>query len=135
MEILSIILTFIGFVGGAFVILVSIHQAFEHNCYPVKCVKDVIIGIVLPILSLIIMIGSVCYASNIYEQHEQKFYKSIADYVNNEGYIIYINGTEIDLAHITIENYPTKNISIKEDIKEIHISAIKWGEIFIWVLL
>lgn len=41
------------------------------------------------------------------------------------GYTLYVNGTETDLSHITIEDYSRDAITVHDDTKEVHIAANK----------
>ena len=41
------------------------------------------------------------------------------------GYTLYVNGTETELSHITIEDYSRDAITVHDDTKEIHIAANK----------
>lgn len=40
----------------------------------------------------------------------------------NSGYGVYINGTHVDISHITIREYPVDNIIIHDESKEVHIA-------------
>ncbi len=58
-------------------------------------------------------VGS-CIRNNYYSKIEN---------LSRNGYIIYVDGSDVDFDKIVISDYPTKNIHINDERKEIYISA------------
>lgn len=51
-------------------------------------------------------------------------YNRVVQCIEN-GYTLYVNGTETDLSHITIEDYSRDAITVHDDTKEVHVAANK----------
>ena len=123
MEILFIILKVIGFLGGSILFLISVNAVIVSKCGYNPKYK--VLSIILLLLSVAMIVTSSIFVSIDYDNNYKLFYESIENYVNKEGYTIYINGTEVDLSHIHIESYPKECIFIEDETKEIHISVTK----------
>ena len=119
------LISFLGLIGGILVFTAYSILATNNKCYPIKNKSDIFIGIIMPAISVILIVASITGILTESEESQKSFYNNIKDYVNNDGYTVWINGAEVDLQHITIEDYPSYNISIEEEIKEIHIVTNK----------
>ena len=122
MDFLIRFLVIAGIACGFALILIYFAVVCKVKCYPIKNIVDVVAGILLPIFAVGIFVLSIVSYSTITNQDKQAFYDKIREYVNEQGYTIYIDGAEVDLEHITIEQYLRQNIVVEKEIKEIHIT-------------
>ena len=122
MELLCDILKIGGFVGGFILFIIFGILASEESYYPIRSISDVVVGVIIPIAATIMIVSSISLSIVDYNKNKILFYESIEDYVNNKGYTIYINDTEVDLQLIVIEKYSISSITIDEEHQEIHIT-------------
>ena len=69
------------------------------------------------------LFGYGCYNIHIRNENieaEEKY--AMVEEKANSGYGVYINGTPVDISHITIREYPVDNIIIHDKSKEVHIA-------------
>ena len=115
------VLVTIGLIVGAILLIIYFIIMYTGNCYPICDAFDVIKGVILPIVAIGLLAISYFTGVFLLDTDRQDFYDNVKSYVTEQGYTIWIDGIEVELEHITIENYLRSSISVKEEIKEIHI--------------
>lgn len=122
-EILGLLCFLVGFA------LIIVYAVFvrSYQCYPIDWhdVQDVLIGAVLPVIAIGVFLGSLVWLAFLNDYRTDYYWERIHYQIENENYTVWINGSEVDIMHITIEDYSPNIITIDEEIKEIHIAANK----------
>lgn len=108
-------------VGAILICLFLNYTADKSKSFNINSVFDLLAGVITPVIGAGLIILSIVFAYNHSKNTSREWYDSVKDYVYNQGYSVYIDGVEVDVSHITIENY--NRISINEEIREVHIST------------
>ena len=85
---------------------------------------DRLTGIVLPISVFVFFFIGIFTFGEAGDRIKAQKYDNIREDISS-GYTLYINGSETDIAHITLEDYSLSTITVNDDIKEVHIAANK----------
>lgn len=113
----------VGFAIGFVLLFIWWYIEARQSSFSVSDIIDVLVGVVMPACAIGIIFCSFFLGLTSARQTKEEYYNSIKNYISEQGYTVWINGTEVDMQHITIEDYAQDIITIENEIKEIHIVA------------
>ena len=109
--------TLLGIFGIAFFII-GLITALKSDADDV----DKGIGKFFVVIALVLF-GCGCHSIHVWNENKEAEEKyTMVEEKANSGYDVYINGTPVEVSHITIREYPVDSIIIHDESKEVHIA-------------